>query len=231
MTVSVVAAPTTEKLTCDPLAPLQRYVFSGLSWEQYETLLDNLGENRLRHTFVKGSLEVVTPSYGHEWSKSLLGDFVATLCRVLRLPRINAGSTTMKKQDWERGLEPDECFFIGHESVAAMRSKDEFDADRDPPPDLVVEIDVTASSDDRIEIYRRMGVAEVWRSKNKVVTFLGLTKNGRYRKIKHSHHFPFLTSEELTRFAAMQHELDDTELELQFEVWVRQQIKPRKEKR
>jgi Uma2 family endonuclease len=219
----IVAAPGRNSLQ-----PLQRFVFDGLSWAQYEALLASLGERRLRHTYTKGSLEVVTPSYDHEWSKTLIGDLIATLCRALRLPRQNAGSTTMKREGWERGLEPDECFFVGKKSVAAMRGKTEFDADRDPSPDLVVEIDVTASSDQRIEMYRRMRVPEVWRSKNETIVFLGLSKDGRYRQIKKSRHFPFLSSQELTRFVAMRHELgDDTEVELRFEEWVRQQIKAR----
>jgi len=208
----------------DSLAPLQQFVFDGLSWEQYETLLDSLGERRLRHTFAQGSLEVVTPSYGHESSKTLLGDFVAVLCRITHTPRKSAGSTTMKKRAWKRGLEPDECFYIGQRSVAAMRGRDEFDADRDPPPDLVIEIDVTASSDNRIEMYRRMGVAEVWRDKSEIITFLGLTKDGRYRQIKRSRQFPFLTSDKLTQFVATRHQLDDTELELRFEAWVKEQL-------
>ena len=208
----IVAAPIVESLK-----PLQQFVFDGLSWEQYETLLDSLGEQRLRHTFVEGSLEVVTPSYDHESSKTFVGDIVAVLCRVLGVPRAGAGSTAMKKEAWKRGLEPDECFYLGDKSVSAMRSKREFDADKDPPPDLVVEVDVTASSKHRIEMYRRMGVSEVWRCRNHNVTFLGLMKDGRYRQIKRSRHFPVLTSEDLTRFLAMRDELDDTALELRFD--------------
>ena len=79
-------------------------------------------------------------------------------------------------------------------------------------------------------MYRRMGVAEVWRCRNYAVTFMGLTKDGRYRENKRSRHFPFLTSDDLNRFIELREELDDTELELQFEEWVRDQIKARKEK-
>lgn len=221
----IIAAPL-----LDSLVPKQQFVFDDLSWQQYEKLLESLGERRLRHTFAEGSLEVVTPSYGHESSKSLVGGFVEMMCRHCRLPRRSAGSTTMKKQQWERGLEPDECFYIGKQSATAMRGKEEFDADKDPPPDLVIEVDVTATSKHRIEMYRRMGVPEVWRCKNYAVTFLGLGKDRRYRAIKRSRHFPFLSSERLTQFVELRHELDDTELELQFEEWVREQIKPKKEK-
>ncbi|MBI2477599.1 MAG: Uma2 family endonuclease [Planctomycetia bacterium] len=221
----IVAAPIV-----DSLKPLQQFVFDGLTWEQYETLLASLGERRLRHTFAEGSLEVVTPSYGHESSKTLIGDLVATLCRVCRLPRQSAGSTTMKREDFERGLEPDECFFLGKDSAAAMRGKRQYDADKDPPPDLVIEVDVTSSSKRRIEMYRLLAVPEVWRCRNYVVTFLGLTKDGRYRQIQRSRHFSFLTSDDLNRFIDLREELDDTEVELQFEAWVREQIKSKKER-
>ncbi|MDA1048927.1 MAG: Uma2 family endonuclease [Planctomycetota bacterium] len=215
----IVAAPIV-----DSLKPLQQFVFNGLSWEQYEALLESLGERRLRHTFVEGRLEVVTPSYEHESSKTLIGNLVAALCRVCRMPRQNAGSTTMKREDFERGLEPDECFFLGKDSAAAMRGKSQYYADIDPPPDLVVEVDVTASSKHRIEMYRLLGVQEVWRCRNYVVTFLGLTKDGRYRQIKRSRHFSFLSSDDLNRFIELRDEMDDTETELQFEDWVRGQL-------
>lgn len=83
----------------------------------------------------------------HESSKSLVADFVVTLCRVLRLPRKSIGSTTMKKKAWRRGLEPDEGFYVGEESVRRMGSRRQFDPDRDPPPDLIVEVDITSSSE------------------------------------------------------------------------------------
>ena len=221
----IVAAPIV-----DSLKPLQQFVFDGLTWEQYETLLASLGERRLRHTFVEGRLEVVTPSYAHESSKSFVGGLVEMMCRLCRLPRQSAGSTTMKREDFERGLEPDECFFLGKDSAAAMRGKSQYDADKDPPPDLVIEVDVTSNSKHRVEMYRRMGVPEVWRCRNYVVTFLGLTKDGRYRQILRSRHFSFLSSDELNRIIELRDELDDTGVELQFEAWVREQIKTKKER-
>ena len=213
--MSVVTAP----------APEQRFVWYQLSWDQYEALLRALGDRRLRHTYVEGALEIVSPSMDHESSKSVLGDFVVTLCRVLRLPRKSIGSTTMKKMRWRRGLEPDEGFYVGEESVRQMQSRREYEPDRDPPPDLIVEIDITSSSEDRIEFYRRLKVAEVWRYADETVHFYGLMQNGRYRKLKRSRLFPLLTSDELTRFLALRDTMDDTELDLEFEKWVRTQVK------
>lgn len=212
--MSVVTAP----------APEQRFVWYQLSWDQYEALLRALGDRRLRHTYVEGALEIVSPSMDHESSKSVIGDFVVTLCRVLRLPRKSIGSTTMKKMKWRRGLEPDEGFYVGEESVRHMRSRRDYDPDHDPPPDLIVEVDITSSSDDRIEFYRRLRVPEVWRLADDIVHIYGLMQNGRYRKIKRSRLFPMLTSDDLTRFLARRDTMDDTQLELEFEKWVRSQL-------
>ena len=107
-------------------APEQRFVWYQLSWDQYEAMLRALGDRRLRHTYVEGALEIVSPSMDHESSKSVIGDFVVTLCRVLRLPRKSIGSTTMKKMRWRRGLEPDEGFYVGAESVGQMRSRRDY---------------------------------------------------------------------------------------------------------
>lgn len=213
-------------LPVNTTAPEQQFVFHGISWEQYEGLISALGDHRLRHTYVEGALEVVTPSMDHESSKSVLSDFVVTLCRVLKLPRKSIGSTTMKKKRWKRALEPDECFYIGEESVAIMRSRRAYEPDRDPPPDLIVEIDITSSSEDRIDFYRRLRVSEVWRYRDETVQFLGLTKNGQYRKLKKSRIFPFLADEDLTRLLAQRTSVDDTQLELEFEEWVREQLAP-----
>jgi Uma2 family endonuclease len=209
--MSVVTSPQAE----------QQFTWYDLPWDQYEALLRALGDRRLRHTYVEGVLEIVSPSMDHESSKSVLGDFVVTLCRVLRRPRKSIGSTTMKKMRWRRGLEPDEGFYIGEESVRRMRSRREFDPDHDPPPDLIVEVDITSSSEDRIEFYRRLRVSEVWRYANGIVQVYGLMQNGRYRKLKRSRLFPLLTADVLTRFLALRDTWDDTELELEFEKWVR----------
>jgi Uma2 family endonuclease len=212
--MSIVTAPTSE----------QRFVWYDLSWNQYEQLLRALGDRRLRHTYVEGSLEIVTPSMDHEATKSVLGIFVATLCRVLKLPRKSIGSTTIKKEGWRRGLEPDECFYLGEPSVKRMKSKRRLNPDRDPPPELIVEVDITSSSDDRIEFYQRLGVAEVWRYSGEVVEILTLAKPQNYRMVKRSRLFPFLTADDLSRFLSRRNSIDDTQLETEFEDWVRQQV-------
>jgi Uma2 family endonuclease len=202
----------------------QQFTWYQLSWDQYESLLRTFGDRRLRHTYVEGTLEIVSPSMDHESSKSLLGGFVKMLCRLQRLPRRSIGSTTMKKRQWRRGLEPDEGFYVGEESVRKVSSRREFDPDRDPPPDLIIEVDTTSSSEDRIEFYRRLRVREVWRYANGNVRIYGLAQNNRYRPLKRSRLFPVLTSDDLTRFLALRDNLDDTAVDLRFERWVQRQL-------
>jgi len=202
-----------------PFTAEQQFVFHGLSWEQYEGLLRTLGDRRLRHTYVEGALEIVSPSMNHEWAKSLLGELVAISCRVLKLPRKSIGSTTMKKKRWRRAVEPDEGFYVGEKSVRTMRTRRTFNADRDPPPELIVEIDITSSSDERIAFYRRLGVREVWKYSDETVQFLALTRDAKYRKTARSRLFPFLAAADLTAWMAKGNTMDDTQIELEFEPW------------
>ncbi len=210
--------------------PEQRFVFYGVTWDEYEGLLRAFADRRLRHTYDRGTLEIMSPSESHEWSKSLLGDFVAVTCRVRRIPRRGVGSMTMHREDMDRGLEPDEGFYIGKKSVAAVQDRDEYDANRDPPPDLVIEVDVTRSSLKRLDIYRRLRVPELWRYDGEKVTSLVLNESGEYEETPVSRAFRFLAARDLTRFLAMRETKDDTELELLFEKWLRSRLAKRKKR-
>lgn len=201
----------------------QCFVIYDLPWESYENILETFGDRRLRHTYVEGMLEIVSPSMDHESTKCMLGSFVEILSRVYGLPRISIGSTTMRKEHWRRGLEPDEGFYLGQKNVAPMLGRRQFDPDRDPPPNLLVEVDITTNSTDRIEFYRRLGVKEVWRFKDREVAIYRLTKGGEYRQVRHSRFFPVATAADLSRFLAMQRTTDDTTIEVEFEKWAREQ--------
>ncbi len=204
--------------------PEQRFVLYGVTWDEYEGLLRAFADRRLRHTYDQGTLEIMSPSQSHEWSKSVLGDFVAVVCRVRRIPRRGVGSMTMHREDMDRGLEPDEGFYIGAKSVAAVQEREDYDANRDPPPDLVIEVDITRSSLKRLEIYRRLRVPELWRYDGKTVTFLLLNESGEYEEAPQSRIFRFLAAKDLTRFMAMRETKNDTELELRFEKWLRSRL-------
>jgi Uma2 family endonuclease len=85
---------------------------------------------------------------------------VLAVAEELGIEAENLGSTTFRREDLERGFEPDSCFYIQNEEV---RGKDRMDLTVDPPPDLVIEIDITSPSLNKLPIYARMVVPEVWR--------------------------------------------------------------------
>src|SRR5262249_44955535 len=120
-----------------------------------------LGEQRVRLTYDRGTLELMTPSYRHEHYKMLLGRLLETWTEEHDIPIRSGGSTTFHREDVDRGLEPDQCYYIQHEY--AVRGKEEIDLASDPPPDLAIEVDITSSVLNRLAIYAALGVPEVWR--------------------------------------------------------------------
>ncbi len=100
-------------------------------------------------------------SYEHDRYKHILGRLIETLCFELDVEVCGGGSPTFKKQLKERGLEPDECYWITSE--LAMRGKLDFDIDVDPLPDLALEVEVSRSALDKLGIYAALGFPEIWR--------------------------------------------------------------------
>lgn len=138
-----------------------RVVLHNLSWQQFETLLQTLGEHRCaRVAYNFGTLEIMTPLPEHERYKDRISDAIKDIAEVLNIEYDCLGSTTWKREAKLAGVEPDDCFYFQNES--RIRGLSRFDLDRDPPPDLALEIDLTNKSLDRLPIYARLGVPEIW---------------------------------------------------------------------
>ena len=132
-------------------------LLKNISWKTYESLLNEIGEHGgISLTYDRGNLEIMTPSAPHEKSGELLGNFVEVLTDELNVDICSLGSLTCKREDLERGLEPDKCYYIQNEDV--VWNKEQIDLNEDPPPDLAIEIDITSSSIDRLELYASLGV-------------------------------------------------------------------------
>jgi len=129
----------------DVLAPEQQFTLTDISWDGYETILNLLGDRPVRVTYNRGILQLMILSYAHERYKKLLARLLETLTEELDIPIEAGGSTTLKRQALERGLEPDECFYI--QNQARIRGKQVIDLNQDPPPDLVIEIDIAIPDD------------------------------------------------------------------------------------
>ena len=142
--------------------PEQKVILKGVSWDTYNRLLNEHEESAAtRFNYDQGVLEIMVLSFEHETLKHVISIIVELLAGELGIDIHGAGSTTFRREDLAKGFEPDACFYIRH--AAEMRGKKEVDLRHDPPPDLVIEIDITSPSLDKFPIYFAAGVSEVWR--------------------------------------------------------------------
>lgn len=199
----------------------QCLLLNDIDWKTYRRL-DRAFERRrgLRLTFDRGRLEIMTLSPEHERVKHLLRRLIEALSEELGQAIAGFGSMTFKRKRKLRSLEPDECYWIAHESQ--VRGKDHIDLRLDPPPDLCVEVDITHSSLDRLGIYAILGVPEVWRYDGSVLTFFVLQLDGSYQSSSTSLSFPSLTPAELLRFLSMRGTTDENRITQELRAWSRQ---------
>src|SRR5574339_189412 len=116
----------------------QRTVLHNISWQTFEALLRDTGEDRgSRFAYDCGTLEIMTPLFEHENPKSNFGNFIVALAEELEIEIKSAGSTTLKRRIVKRGIEPDNCYYIQNEPI--VRGKQDLDLETDPPPDLAIE--------------------------------------------------------------------------------------------
>jgi Uma2 family endonuclease len=174
-----------------------RVVIRNLSWGTYETLLRERGDEGPRMAYDRGALEIMSPSSKHETLKSLIGRLLETYTEVLGIDIVGTGSTTFKLQLKERGLEPDESYYIQNES--RVRGRD-IDLSTDPPPDLAIEIDLRRSSLDKLGIYAALGIPEVWSHDGERVVVHVLQPSGSYAVSDRSAALPELPMDELVGF-------------------------------
>jgi Uma2 family endonuclease len=200
-------------------ADSNKAVLYGIDWRTYIRLLRVFEESRrLRITYDRGTIEIRERLLQDEAPASLLGRFVNVLTEELQLPCRGGGSVTLRRRRKRRGLEPDNCYWIGN--AAALQGRTRLDLRTDPPPDLAIEVVVTSSSLDRLSIYAALGVPEVWR-----LTAAGLAFNalvaGSYQVQPNSLAFGRLGVADLAGFVAQVGQTDDTDLVRGFREWVR----------
>ena len=178
----------------------QRIVLRDVSWTLYENLLEtNRDHSTPRFTYDQGELEIVSPSAQHEQLKETIVLLVNAIAEARELDVVGLGSTTFRRQDLERGFEPDGCFYLTN--IRHIKGKREVDLERDPPPDIVVEIDVTHPSIAKFPIFAALGVKEIWHYTDASETWRILSLvNGDYEEQAESRFFPGLTALALAQF-------------------------------
>ena len=202
----------------------QRLRLSSIPWETYVAYSDGLGPRHIRVTYDGSEMEVMTLSPKHENQKKLLGRLIEALTEEMEIDVASFGSMTCRREDLKRGLEPDDLYWIQHESE--VRGRQEIDLETDPPADLAVEIEISRSTLDRMAIYAALRIPEVWRWDGERLRVNLLSSRGSYRQSNTSKAFPFLPLHEFARFLQPT-DLSETQLLRSFRTWVREQRKHR----
>jgi Uma2 family endonuclease len=163
----------------------QRVLLHDVPWAAYVVLRDAIESSGVRMTYLEGKLEIMSPSRAHEVEKTQIARLLELFCLERDIPLFGYGSTTFRKEEGERGLEPDECYCRGVDK---------------PVPDLALEVVKTRGSIDKLEVYRGLGVGEVWVFEDGTFDVLVL-RGERYERAPASEVLPEVDLPELASFA------------------------------
>jgi Uma2 family endonuclease len=201
--------------------PGQRIQLQKINWNEFEAILDELGDKRAcRIAYSDGVLEIRMPLAEHEVDKELIGDMVKILLEELDIDNECFGSTTFKRQDVAKGIEPDQCFYV--ENHAVMIGKRRVDLTVDPPPDLAIEVDVTSKTG--LDAYQSLGVPELWCLEGGQLR-ISLLQDGQYQDTNSSPHFPnFPIIEGISQFLDRSQTEGRSQTLKTFRQWVRELI-------
>lgn len=195
----------------------KRLTLYDVSWDTYEKLLEAFGEHRaVRLNYDQGVLEFVVPLEEHENPSDLIGVFIRTLVEELGWNLKSLASTTLKREDLKKGAEPDKSYYIQNEYLVRGRT---VNLDQDPPPDLVVEVDITHTDIDKNALYARMGIPEFWRYDGKVLKIYQL-QIGEYHEVATSPTFPWVHKEVFYRFLEQCKTQGEAQANRNFRIWV-----------
>ncbi|MEH2240629.1 Uma2 family endonuclease [Nostoc sp.] len=201
--------------------PGQRVLLRDVTWQELETILEDLGEHRAaRIAYDRGILEIMAPLPEHEYDKEIIGDLVKALLEELDIEFRCLGSTTFKNQVMAQGIEPDQCFYIKNESK--IRRKKRLDLTVDPPPDLALEIDITSRT--HPNIYEALKVPELWRF-DKGNLQINVLRDGHYIESQQSLNFPlFPLIETIPQYLEQSTTAGRNATLKAFRLWVQKQI-------
>ncbi len=194
-------------------------VLPNIGWETFGRIMHEIGKRRYRIAYRNGNLEFTTAELGHHSRSRWIGNLIFFAALELNVPICSGGSTTLKDSKNRVALEPDDCFWIKHE--ARMRGKKRWNAQRNPPPDLAVEVDVPGNIVDRLAILAALRVPEVWQLDGEKLKVLGLGVKGRYKERATSPAFPTLAINGFARFVKKLGSTDEVSLIREFRDWLR----------
>lgn len=195
----------------------ERMLLTNVSWETYERLLGDYLDRSIPHfTYDRGLSEIASPLPEHGQINRAMSRIVDVFAEEVDLDVANLGSTTFKREDLERGFEPDTCFYTRNE--ASARGKTKLDLAVDPPPDLVIEVD-------RFPLYAKFGVPEIWRHDGRRVSIFEM-REGEYVEVSESAAFPALSGSVISRFVEESRTLGSLAWTRHVRGWARDHVQP-----
>ncbi len=192
-----------------------------VSWEEYEDLLAQVGEATwMRIAYDDGTLEIMTVGPKHEKYATFIEGLVGVIRLRLRMNIVFFGSSTMRKEKKRKGIEPDACFYV--QTAEALGNRMDLDFEKDPPPDVAVEVDVTRHSISKFGIYAGLGVPEVWIYDLKELRIY-LLEQDKYVPATESQALPMLSGPILSKFLSQLREAGELQAILAFDDWLQSQ--------
>ena len=219
----MVSQPAISTTQLQGLLPEKRVTLHHVSWESYEKILEALGKQRSAQlTYYKETLEIMTPLEAHESPSSLIGQWIVILTEELNLNLKTLASTTLNRPELKVGAEPDQCYYIANEPLVRGKT---VDLKTDPPPDLVLEVDITHTDIDKNVLYAEMEVPELWRYNDQILRIYQL-QNGQYQETEQSPSFPKFPKERIYEFLGDCAQQGETQAKRKLRSWIRQQLDP-----
>jgi Uma2 family endonuclease len=198
----------------------QMVVLPNISWKTYRAMLADMGDHRAaRAAYNQGVLSLKAPSKLHEIVNRLSARIATTLTEEMGLEVINVGSTTLERDDLEKGAEPDTSFYIQNaHKLEGLDPK----IPENLPPDLVIEVDITSPSTQRMTIYQALGVPEVWRyTKRQGLEIYQLQADG-YSQSETSVALPRLTATRLNEFLQQRQTQSENQVIRSVRSWIQE---------
>lgn len=192
-----------------------------VTWEEYEQLLADLGDGYSARIFYdQGRMEILAPTSTHGRPINIIGTLVRVLSDELDINVEGFGSTTFREKLTAKGAEPDDCFYVQN-AQSVIGKKEDIDLRYDPPPDIVVEVDLTSASLNKFNIYSALGVPEIWRIKGDSLQIYLLVENN-YEQSPASRAFTFLSARTLSQYMAKGVVEGERKVARAFRDWVRE---------
>jgi len=210
----MLTTPTRQKL------PEQRVTFHHLTWDRYQQILKALGEHRSsRLIYDRGKLEITMPLEDHEFFVRMIERIILCLIFETQGKIKTMGSTTLDYPNLERGAEPDNAYYLQNQPKVKGRN---VDFSQDPPPDLVVEVDITHSDINKLALYAAIGIPEFWRFNGEELQIYQLTPQG-YQEVETSPSFPGFPKDRFYQFLTEARE-DEIQAERNLRNWIQENM-------